>query len=315
MDTYELRRPRVEDAPEIFELASACTVESIGFADVTLDDIADELVEPGFDRERDGWLAWRDGTLVAWAWACRKGDSDNVDIEVLVRPGTPDDLAPRLWELVLGRAREIAAELGHDSVTTDIGVYRPDTAQRDMAARHGFAPATSFHRMRIDFTGPVEAPELPAGLTLHRGESEEVLREAHGVQQEAFAEHFGFVKTSFEEWFARRDASASTDWSQALLARIDGEPAALVIGTDQFAEDEDCGYVLTLAVRPAYRGRGLGRFLLRTAFAEDYARGRKGTLLHVDSNNTTPALGLYTSAGMRPVLVIDVWRLNLKVRT
>jgi hypothetical protein len=28
----------------------------------------------------------------------------------------------------------------------------------------------------------------------------------------------------------------------------------------------------------------------------------------VDTNNTTPALRLYESVGMRPVLVIDVWR-------
>lgn len=38
------------------------------------------------------------------------------------------------------------------------------------------------------------------------------------------------------------------------------------------------------------------------------AAGRAGTILHVDSNNTTPALSLYESVGMRATLVIDVWR-------
>ena len=32
--------------------------------------------------------------------------------------------------------------------------------------------------------------------------------------------------------------------------------------------------------------------------------GRAGTLLNVDTNNTTPALHVYESVGMRPVLVI-----------
>ena len=41
------------------------------------------------------------------------------------------------------------------------------------------------------------------------------------------------------------------------------------------------------------------------------AAGRSGTILHVDTNNPTPALGLYLSVGMKPVLIIDVWRRTL----
>jgi len=61
-------------------------------------------------------------------------------------------------------------------------------------------------------------------------------------------------------------------------------------------------------VLPTARGRGLARLLLRQAFAEDARRGQMGTLLHVDTNNVTPALDLYLSVGMRAVLVVDVWR-------
>jgi len=50
----------------------------------------------------------------------------------------------------------------------------------------------------------------------------------------------------------------------------------MVLGNDQFVADEGCG-----------------------------------TILHVDTNNPTPALGLYERVGMRPVLVIDVWRRSL----
>ena len=32
------------------------------------------------------------------------------------------------------------------------------------------------------------------------------------------------------------------------------------------------------------------------------------TILHVDTNNPTPALSLYQGVGIRTVLVIDVWR-------
>ncbi|MGN9844059.1 GNAT family N-acetyltransferase [Nonomuraea sp. H19] len=306
---HRISRPRVEDAAAIHALVAAYDTSVIGAPDMTLDDLADQLVEPGFDRDRDGWLVHdADGRLIAWAWAYANGDSDLVDVEVITRV---EGLAEELWPVVLERARELAAERGHDGVTADIGVYRADHGKQALAKIHGFEAATSFHRMRIDFDHPVEPPAVPAGLTLHTGESEEVRREAHRVQQEGFAQHFGFVKLDYDQWYERRQAMSVTDWSQLTLARFDGRPAAVLIGNNQFVSDEDCGYVATLAVLAEFRGRGLGRFLLRHAFAADAARGRKGTILHVDSNNTTPALGLYESAGMRPVMVFDIWRRRL----
>ncbi|WP_336206439.1 GNAT family N-acetyltransferase [Nonomuraea sp. LPB2021202275-12-8] len=308
---YTIRRPRTEDAAAIHDVIVARDVKVLGVADCTLDEVADDLAEPGFDLDTDGWLAHdADGGPLAWAWACANGDSDLVDIDVVVRPGV-DGLAERLWPVVLERARELARERGHDGVTVDVGVYRADDAKRALAKEHGFEAGTSFYRMRIDFDEPVEPPAGPPGLTLHTGESEDIRREAHSVQQAGFAEHFGFVEIGYELWHERRDKQSANDWSQLTLARIDGRPAAMLHCNDQFVSDEGCGYVATLAVLPEFRGRGLGRFLLRRAFAADAARGRKGTILHVDSNNVTPALGLYESAGMRSVLIIDVWRRRL----
>ncbi|PZG18293.1 GNAT family N-acetyltransferase [Nonomuraea aridisoli] len=308
---HRISRPRPDDAAAIHELVATYDTAVIGAPDSTLEDIADELAEPGFDRDKDGWLAHGPGgRLDGWAWAFRKGDSDQVDVEVIVRPGVPG-LAEELWRAVLARAAELGEERGHDAVTLDIGVYRADEAKQARVKELGFEPATSYHRMRIDHHGPVEPPAVPAGLTLHSGESEEVRREAHRVHQEGFAEHFGFVPVGYEQWYEHRQASSATDWSQLTLARLDGRPAGLLIGNDQFLSDEGCGYVATLAVLPEFRGRGLGRLLLRHAFAADASRGRKGTILHVDAGNTTPALDLYESAGMRPVMVIDIWRRRL----
>ena len=90
---------------------------------------------------------------------------------------------------------------------------------------------------------------------------------------------------------------------------VDGEPKAAGEDNYQFVEDEDCGNVARLAVLEQARGKGLAKLLLREGFATHAAAGRTGTILHVDTNNPTPALDLYTSVGMEAVLVIDVWRL------
>ncbi|MEQ4722690.1 hypothetical protein [Nonomuraea sp. B19D2] len=92
---HALSRPRVEDAPAIHELVAACDTAVIGAPDMTLDDVADELVEPGFDRDKDGWLARdADGRLTGWAWAHRIGDGDLVNVQVIVRPGAEGAAAP-----------------------------------------------------------------------------------------------------------------------------------------------------------------------------------------------------------------------------
>ncbi|MGV9602023.1 GNAT family N-acetyltransferase [Streptosporangium sandarakinum] len=308
---YTTRRPTAGDAVAVHELISLCDTQVIGKADMTLDDVADQLNDPSFDPGADGWLVHDpSGRLVAWAWACRRGDGGAVEIDVVVHPAAPE-LTGRLWDTVLDRARGIATGLGHDRAVTDIAMYREDSGKRALATVRGFAHTTSFIRLRADHGPSLAPPEPPPGVTVHRGTTEEVRRQAHAVEQAGFARHFGFAPKDYDEWHTELGSSASTDWAQLAVARLDGEPVAMLLGTDAFAGDENCGYVRRLAVLPAFRGRGLGRFMLRAAFADDVRRGRIGTYLHVDAGNVTPALDLYLSVGMRQVLAIDVWRRTL----
>jgi ribosomal protein S18 acetylase RimI-like enzyme len=305
---YTLRRPTVDDAHAIHELVVLSDTAAIGRADATLDDIRDELIEPGFDMAVDGWLVHSPaGRLVTWAWACRKGTSDNVDVAVITAPDD-DAAAAHLFGLVRERAVEIARELGHPRAVVDAGAYRQDERQRGHLAAAGYAPAATFQRLRIDHDGPRPYPVDPDGVTVIDGtHGEDVRRRAHAVRNESFAEHFGSVPLDYDEWVKGLEASYSHDWAQLRLVLVDGEPAAMLLGTDNFRYDENCGYVRTLGVLRPYRGRGLARHLLRIAFAFDAANGRAGTMLHVDSVGAA-AVGLYTSEGMRPVLISDVWR-------
>ncbi len=278
---YRLSRPDLDSAAEIYDLVAAVDTAVLGRPDVTPDDVADELVEPGFEPATDGWLVHDpDGRLVAWAWACGKGDSENVDVAVITPVGE-GEVAAYLWPLVQRRAVEIAAGLGYDRVVIDAGAYRDDEHRRRQLVSHGFEHAATFQRLRIDHDGPRPRPTR--------------------------------VANDYADWLARMQASSANDWSQLRVAFVAGEPAAMLLGTNSFAEDENCGYVRTLGVRKKFRGLGLARYLLRLAFAADAANGRFGTYLHVDSVGV-PAVALYTSEGMRPTLVMDVWRRTLSTR-
>ncbi|GAB1822618.1 GNAT family N-acetyltransferase [Herbidospora sp. RD11066] len=296
----ELTRPKPADAQAIYDLIADLDTSVVGHPDCTRDDITDLLADPDFDPATDGWLAFEDGRLTGFGQALRKGRTDEIMVDVRARTTTAADA---LWEQVLAR---------FTGVTAEIGVYAQDTAQREAVESRGFTHATSFHRMRIDHAEQPEVEFLP-GVTVEAGaaEKEPMLREVHRVLEIGFAEHFGAYERTYDEWYESREASSSNDWGQMLLARVHGKPAAALIGTDNFVPDENCGYVLRLAVLPEQRGRGLGRLLLSRAFAADFRRGRVGTILDVDSNNVTPALGLYTSMGMRPYLTLDIWKTRL----
>jgi len=304
-DGCEWRRPTVDDAAAIFDVIAAYNTAVIGSADYTLADTRDQLTEPGLDLNRDAWIvAARDGEVVAFATATDHGDGDEVQIEVMAHDSVIGDW---LFGQCLVRAEEIAA--GSDGMAIDVAIYREDATQRARLEEHGFGPATTFLRMRIDHADVVAEPSIPDGIEVERGPGDEAFRRtAHAVLNDSFADHFGFVARPFDDWHERVEASATHDWSQLRVAFANGAPVAVLAGNDAFVEDEDCGYVSHVGVVAFARGQGVAQLLLRQAFAEDARRGRTGTLLHVDANNTTPALDLYLSVGMRSVQVVDVLR-------
>jgi ribosomal protein S18 acetylase RimI-like enzyme len=62
------------------------------------------------------------------------------------------------------------------------------------------------------------------------------------------------------------------------------------------------GCVDTLGTLREFRGRGLGRALMLTSFAEFHRRGVRKVILGVDVDNSTGAVELYQSLGMKPVI-------------
>ncbi|MEO6715605.1 MAG: GNAT family N-acetyltransferase, partial [Mycobacteriales bacterium] len=165
------------------------------------------------------------------------------------------------------------------------------------------------YRKRIDHEDVVPRPTLPPGVTIVTvGDDERLRHDTVYIDNASFSDHFGFVERDYEYRMARFEATTTTGWDRTRVLSIDGAAAGLLIATTHFVEDENCGYVGTLGVLKEFRGRGLGRLLLLDAFARDCEDGRVGTILHVDANNVTPALGLYEGVGMRQVLAIDGYR-------
>ncbi len=294
----------LEDAPAVAELLLASDTAVLGHSDYTLTEVEADLRSS--DDEHIGWYDDA-GTLVGYGSVSRIEQTSRIEIDAYVHPEHDSALGDDVLAALEERGLELAAEAGHDHALFDMGVYRQDERTRGWLAKRGFETATTFTRMRIDLHGPQPAPEAPAGVVVRRSDAnDDDLRLALDIHEKSFTEHFGHVPRTFET-FREQFHEHGADWSSLWIGDVDGEPAGLLIGTQQFVEEENGGYVRIVGVLPEARGRGLAKALLQTYFAACQEDGRTAVLLHVDQANVTNALGLYESVGMRPVLQIDAW--------
>lgn len=197
---------------------------------------------------------------------------------------------------------------GEGQWNAEAGVFAQDEAYIEILEAAGFREVRRFWRMVIDL-GPEHegVPTAPAGVTRTVVATDDDRRLLHRIDEESFAEHFGFAPRPYEEflsWFGgRRDARTDLWW----LAWLDGQPVGLCVMDDSHVE-RGAGHVRTLGVLREARGRGIASWLLHSAFAQAAREGRRAVTLTVDAENTTGATALYEGVGMRAEQVILLYR-------
>jgi mycothiol synthase len=156
--------------------------------------------------------------------------------------------------------------------------------------RLGFELVTEVLEMAVELLPPLPEPGWPAGVRLRPFDAERDAADVHACLVEAFAGSDERV-APFEEWLPWLLGDPSYDPALVFVAEQDGRIAGI-------AQCWIEGFVKDLAVRPAYRGRGLGQALLRAAFAEFARRGVAQVRLKVDADNPTGAVRIYRRLGM-----------------
>ena len=288
----QIRVPRLADAPDVADLMRACDIAAYGEPDTDLNDVLDDRNAPHFDLARDAFiLEGPAGAIVGFAGTRPRAHGD-FDGYFFVRPGNPvAALGPALIEAVEGRVREAG---GGETVSLGFFIGSVETLERELLADMGYRDARIFFRMRIDLAPRTAPAPALAGLeirALRLGEDDRVL---HATLEESFAEHFRHSPRTFEEWWALRTSHASFDPGLCLLA-WDGTRAAGALFAYDFG---DLGFVRELGVLRPWRGRGLGKALLRRSFEDFRSRGQLKVVLGVDAENES-ALVLYEHVGMR----------------
>jgi ribosomal protein S18 acetylase RimI-like enzyme len=184
----------------------------------------------------------------------------------------------------------------HQSFDADASGVRPSDASgaRSLFERHGYAPEREFQHMKIDVPAGFDAGGPPAGIAIRpRVEADDP--GIFTVMDEGFRQHWGYRPEPYEAWLQPWLESASFDPTLWFVA-LDGDE---IVGALQGNVTDGRGWVGSLAVRDAWRRRGIGEALLRAAFATFRGRDVATVMLNVDRDNTTGATRLYERAGMR----------------
>ncbi len=188
-------------------------------------------------------------------------------------------------------------------------LHESDPTRRLLVAR-GYSAVRSSYDMEIELDGPLEPPAWPPG-TMPRAARAGDERTFWRVQEDSFADHWGYHARSYEEWAHLYGEVRPFDPELWLLADEGHETVGVAICERGVEGDEHTGWIHVIGVRPPWRGRGLGLALLRWSFAALSRVGMTHAALSVDAENTTGAVRLYERAGMRVAHRFETWDRSL----
>jgi mycothiol synthase len=306
-DGYRARPATADDLALVMALMTAADDVDWGEPDFTQSMLAEDWRLPRLDMSKDTWLVLDpEERVVGYAWLYEREGHSRLDGWGLVHPDhRRRGIGTYLVEWIEGRAREHAEQAAPGTeVLLTLGVPAPDAGARELHERRGYEAVRHFWRMDITLDGDVPLAEIPPGVRLrpYAGESDE--RSVHAGLEEAFVDHWGHAYRPFEEWRAMWIEDEAFDPTLWLVAEEGDELAGALIGQIL----DGVGWVSTLGVRSPWRGRGVGRALLRRSFGLFRERGIAKVSLFVDAQNATGATALYERVGMRVARQYDSYR-------
>jgi GNAT superfamily N-acetyltransferase len=301
---YTFRPPVVSDVEGVAGLIAARDIADYGSSDASVAEVQNYWEAPRFDLAQDARLIVAPDGLIAGYEEVYPRSDERLEFDGYVHPRESGrGLGTLLLRWAEKRARERVAEMR----TSGPVVLRGNTAAVDQNASamfmaEGFTLVRQFWRMEIEMTSPPDQPAWPAGITVRTMQLGRDARVVHATIEEAFADHWGHVPRSFADWEQTVLQSDGFDPALTFIADDDNEVAGVAVGRYR-----DIAWVWQLAVRSAWRKRGLGLALLLHSFNAFYERGNRAVGLGVDSQSLTGATRLYEKAGMRVTRRYDTY--------
>ncbi len=292
---YVIRRPQPTDATAVHALIVASDIAEFGEASgYGLDELEDDWTR--IDLDLDAWVAIDPSGELAGYGYIQQQRYVRIDVEIYVHPTHFDrGIGSTLIHRAEDRAREFVPHAPPQTrvvLQNWINALNPDACS--LLEREGYQAVRYFRRMETELTDEPAAPAWPEGIRVRAAAPDEDLQPFYETSEEAMADHWGHVGSSFGEW-QKQSVGQNFDPALWFLALDGNEP----VGVALCAISDGIGWIDTLGVRRPWRRRGLGAALLQHAFREFHRRGLPRVGLGVDAASPSGATRLYEQAGMR----------------
>ena len=312
---FSLRPARDEDAERVAELVNEEAVAYLGTPIWSTEQVLRHWGNPVVDRERDVAVVEAPGGEVC-GWLSLVCGPPHVEVFAL------GVVAPAWHGRGLGAAILAECERRADRflglapvgarVVIHAGALADEPTVGALLTAAGYREVRRFQLMRIDFPGALPAPSVPAGIRIEQLDPERDVAAAFDAHREAFADHWGEMEETLDEFRHWLIETPRFDRELSLLARDEPDVAGYLFAWPEAEEDPSRGYVAALGTRRAYRGRGIAEALLRHVFRTLRDRGKRGCDLHVDSDSLTGATRLYERVGMTAHPRFATWEKELR---
>jgi ribosomal protein S18 acetylase RimI-like enzyme len=310
------------DYPVIFAIIDACRLADGGEHVMTLEGIATNYAHLyNCDPERDMLFVEAEGQAVAYTrvWWLINGEGTWLGYQAAyIHPEwRRKGIGMRLLSFGETRMRQISDGLiaRGELPAKALRMYENFVSEKEVARtalleKAGYqAVRYAFGMVRPDLDDIPDAP-MPPGLVVRLVQPDEY-RKVWDASQEAFQDHWGYVRQpdeEYEKWLE----SPEFDPTLFKVAWDGEEVAGMVLSFINVQENEEYqrkrGYTENISVRRPYRRQGLARSLLVQSLHVLKERGLTEAALGVDSENISGALHLYESVGFRVVERSTIYR-------
>jgi mycothiol synthase len=286
----EIRRPRFEDAHAVVTIINGCTVDDIGMAVLTLDELDPERLE-------DFEVAVERGRVEAVLEFATDREVPELYFEGFVAPGARGrGLGTMLVERAGLRAQELATDTGRNArLLTNV---MSDGARKIVEAA-GYRQVRFEYAMWMDLSHEAIREVTVEGLEVVPYVEGRDDRAMWKVMREGLGDDWEEGRpTEMEPWIESHKEPPAYEASLWFLAYSDGRLVGGIMGRSWWGAQHDVGHVKNLAVLPRERRGGVGRALLLHLATTFRGRGKRAMVLGVDGDNATRARAFYERVGM-----------------
>jgi mycothiol synthase len=217
-----------------------------------------------------------------------------------LEPGLADDIA--LLDELLGRAQARIHEIAkgyQGPLMMRAGCYDDDREYKEALERNGFTFNRYYARMDLHDISRLQQPELPPGVSIRLFYTPDEDEKYMQALNQSFTGHFEHREIDLDEFRSYKEKPYfQPELMYAAIA--DSEFIGVSWNYMMSAPEADgalWGVVEDLGVVPAWRGKGLGRALIREGMLALRTKGAQKICLWVDYANPHGAKQLYYSEG------------------